>query len=43
MDNKVIIDAKVQTKSRKEEIIKEGEIIKIKVKSPPEKGKANSE
>ena len=37
----IILEVRVQPKSKKEEIKREGEIIKIRVKSPPERGKAN--
>ena len=37
------LKVKVVPKAKKQEVVKEGEVLKVKVKSPPEKGKANQE
>ncbi|MBC7129166.1 MAG: DUF167 domain-containing protein [Thermoplasmatales archaeon] len=39
----MIVKIKVIPNAGKNEVIKEGEILKVKVSSPPSKGKANKE
>ncbi len=37
----LILEVRVQPRSKKEEVKREGKILRIRVKAPPEKGRAN--